>query len=115
MADWERAIDTRSAVVLDSLLTAVENIAPIDPQKFLAEIYSSNGITQVNLVGRQLDISEKQALVTGRLIRSGIPDSLTTLSLTLFRTQKGWKLVAYQLRPFEPVKRDTAAVEKTVL
>lgn len=115
MANWERAVDTQNAVLLDSLLTPAENIAPIDPQKFLMEIYNSGGITRVNLVGRQLDIGEKQTTVTGRFIRSGIPDSLATLSLTLLRTKKGWKLAAYQLRPFEPAKRDTAAAEKTVL
>ena len=108
MADWERAVDSRSPIMLDSLLTAVDNATPVDAQQFLAEIYSSDGITRVNLVGRQLDIGEKQATVTGRLVRSGISDSLATLSLSLLRTEKGWKLAGYQLRPFEPVKKDTS-------
>ncbi len=114
MAGWERAIDTRNAALLDSLLTTAENIAPVDPQKFLAEIYSSDGITRVNLIGRRLDIGEKQASVTGRLVRSGIPDSLVTLNLTLLRTKKGWKLVAYQFTPFEPIRENTVE-EKTLL
>lgn len=114
MADWERAIDYKNATLLDSLSVAPENTASIDPQKFLAEIYSSNGITRVNLVGRQLDIGEKQASVTGRLVRSGIPDSLMTLSLTLLRTKKGWKLAAYQITPFEPIREDTVG-GKTLL
>ncbi|MCI0404619.1 MAG: hypothetical protein L0Z48_06905 [candidate division Zixibacteria bacterium] len=108
MADWERAIDAKNPAVLDSLLTTAKNIPSIDPQKFLTEIYRSDGITRVNLVGRQLDIGEKQATVTGRLVRSGVPDSLATLSLTLLRTKRGWKLTAYRIAPFEPLRKDTA-------
>jgi len=108
MADWERAIDAKNPAVLDSLLTTAKNTAPVDPQKFLTEIYSSDGITRVNLVGRQLDIGEKQATVTGRLVRSGVPDSLATLTLTLLRTKKGWKLASYRMAPFEPLREDTA-------
>ena len=114
MADWERAVDTKNLTAVDSLLAPAENAAPIDAQKFLAEIYVSEGITRVNLVGRQLTIGEKQATVTGRLVRSGISDSLATLNLTLLRTKKGWKLAAYQLRPFEPVKPDTSAAEHPI-
>jgi hypothetical protein len=108
MADWERAIDAKNPAVLDSLLTAAKNTPPIDPQKFLTEIYRSDGITRVNLVGRQMGIGEKQATVTGRLVRSGVPDSLATLSLTLLRTKKGWKLAVYRITPFEPLWKDTA-------
>ncbi len=115
MADWERAVDAKNPAVLDSLLTAAKNTAPVDPQKFLTEIYSSDGITRVNLVGRQMDIGEKQATVTGRLVRSGVPDSLATLTLTLLRTKKGWKLAAYQIIPYEPLKKDTSTAGKTVL
>ncbi|HXF48763.1 MAG TPA: hypothetical protein VNL73_04985 [Verrucomicrobiae bacterium] len=111
MADWERAVDAKNPEVLDSLLTTAKNVPPIDPRQFLAEIYSAEGITRVNLVGRQLDIGEKQATVTGRLVRSGISDSLTTLSLSLLRVKSGWKLAAYQLRPFEPARQDTAGKE----
>ncbi|MGH8005335.1 MAG: hypothetical protein ACRECJ_11500 [Limisphaerales bacterium] len=114
MAEWERAVDTKNPAVLDSLLTTAENTAPIDPQKFLAELYSSDGITRVNLVGRQLDIGEKQATVTGRLIRSGIPDSLATLNLTLLKTRKGWKLAVYQFAAFAPVEEDTGTMETTL-
>lgn len=110
MADWERAIDAKSPAALDSLLTTAENSAPIDAQKFLAKIYSTDGIIRVNLVGRQLDIGEKQSTITGRLVRSGIPDSLATLSLTLLKTKKGWKLAAYHFTPFEPVQKDTAVM-----
>ncbi len=110
MADWERAVDTKNPVALDSLLTAAGNTAPIDPQKFLAEIYTSESITRINLVGRQLNIGEKQAIVTGRLVRSGIPDSLARLNLTLLRTKNGWKLAGYQFAPFEPVQKDTAVM-----
>jgi hypothetical protein len=92
----------------------VENTPPIEAQKLLAEIYVSEGITQVNLVGRQLNIGEKQAVITGRLVRSGISDSLATLNLTLLRTKKGWRLAAYQLRPFEPLRPDTATTETPI-
>ncbi|MCI0329730.1 MAG: hypothetical protein L0196_02085 [candidate division Zixibacteria bacterium] len=114
LADWERAVDAKNPAVLDSLLTTVENTTPIDPQKFLAEIYNSTGVTRVDLVGRQLDIGERQAAVTGRLVRSGVSDSLATLNLTLLRTKRGWKLAAYRFAPFAPVKKDTANTE-TVL
>jgi hypothetical protein len=114
MADWERAVDAKNPAILDSLLTSVENAPPIEAQKLLAEIYVSEGIAQVNLVGRQLNIGEKQAVITGRLVRSGISDSLATLNLTLIRTKKGWKLAAYQLRPFEPVRQDTATTEPPI-
>ena len=114
MADWERVVDAKNPAALDSLLTTTENTAPIDPQKFLAEIYNANGITRVNLVGRQLDIGEKQAGVTGRLVRSGIADSMATLNLILLRTKKGWKLAAYQFTPFEPIREDTVG-GKTLL
>ena len=114
MAEWERAVDAKNPNALDSLLTAAENSAPIDAQKFLAEIYRSEGITRVNLVGRQLDIGEKQSTVTGRLVRSGIADSLATLSLTLLKTKKGWKLAAYRFTPFEPVRKDTVGMETTL-
>lgn len=114
MADWERAIDTQNPTALESLLTTAENTAPIDAQKFLTEMYSPAGITKVNLVGRQLDIREKQATVTGRLVRSGIPDSLATFSLTLLRTKKGWKLAAYQFAPFESPQKDTAGMERAL-
>ena len=114
MADWERAIDAKNSAALDSLLTTAQNTAPINPKNFLAEIYRAEGITQVNLVGRQLDIGEKQATVTGRLVRSGLADSLATLSLTLLRTRKGWKLAAYQFTPFAPVQKDTTNMETTL-
>lgn len=114
MADWERVVDAKNPAALDSLLTTAENSGSIDAQKFLAEIYSSEGITRVNLIGRQLDIGEKQASVTGRLVRSGIPDSLVTLNLTLLRTKKGWKLAAYRFTPFEPVREDTGTMETTL-
>lgn len=114
MAGWERAVDAKNPAILDSLLTSAENAPPIEAQKLLTEIYVSEGITQVNLVGRRLNIGEKQAVVTGRLVRSGISDSLATLNLTLIRTKKGWKLAAYQLRPFEPVRPDTAATKPPI-
>ncbi|HLG93980.1 MAG TPA: hypothetical protein VI546_04020 [candidate division Zixibacteria bacterium] len=111
MADWERAVDARNPAALNSLLTVAENMAPIDGHKFLAEIYSPDGITGVNLVGRQLNIGEKQATVSGRLVRSGIPDSLAALNLILLKTRKGWKLAAYQFAAFAPVEEDTGAGE----
>lgn len=114
MADWERAVDAKNPEVLDSLLTTAKNAPPIDPRQFLAEIYSAEGITRVNLVGRQLDIGENQATVTGRLVRSGIPDSLASLSLSLLRVKSGWKLAAYQLRPFEPVRQDATGKEPPI-
>lgn len=111
MANWERAVDAKNPAALDSLLVTAGKGAAIDPRKFLAEIYSSEGITEVNLVGRELDIAEKQAMVRGRLVRSGISDSLSTLILTLIRTKKGWRLAAYRFVPFEPLKKDTADLE----
>ncbi len=104
MSDWERAVDTRNSAALDSLLTTAEPAAPVDAQKFLTEIYNSDGIKAVNLSGRQLDIGEKRATVSGRLVRSGLADSLATLTLTLLKTGKGWRWAAYRWAPFEPVR-----------
>ena len=113
MANWERAVDAKNVAALDSLLTTAGNSPAIDSRRFLAEIYSSAGITEVNLLGRELDIGDKQATVKGRLVRSGISDSLSALILTLIRTNKGWKLAAYRFAPFEPVKKDTTNLERS--
>lgn len=112
MASWERAIDAKNPTALDSLLARSSGSPPIESQKFLAEIYNAEAIREVNLVGRELDIGDQQAMVRGRLVRSGISDSLSTLILTLIRTKKGWKLAAYRFAPFEPLK-DTANLEHT--
>ena len=115
MADWERAIDSRNPTALESLLTTVEHSVPIDTRRFLAEIYNSNSVKGVNVVGRKLDIGEKKATVSGRLVRSGLADSLATLTLTLLKTGKGWRWAAYHWEPFKPVKEDSASAGTTIL
>lgn len=100
MADWERAVDSKNAAALDSLLTSAENTAPIEAQKLLGELFSVPGVQSIDLRGRQFSIGEKQATVSGLLIRSGIPDSVDHLSLILLKTKKGWKLVDYKWEPF---------------
>lgn len=102
MAEWERAIDSQNAVVLDSLLVRPENSAAIDPQKFLDELFSTPEVKSVNLSGRQFAIRQNQATVSGLLIRSGIADSIAHLSLTLLKTKKGWKVAAYRWEPAIP-------------
>jgi hypothetical protein len=96
MANWERAVDSKSAVSLDSLVAKVENGAPVEAQKFLDELYSAPEVRSIDLRGRQFSIGEKQATVSGLLIRSGIPDSVDHLSLILLKTKKGWKLAGYR-------------------
>lgn len=108
MADWQRAVESKNPAVLDSVLVKPENAVPIDASRFLAELYNSPGVKQVKLVERQFAIGEVQASVTGRLVRSGIPDSLAMLSMTLLKTNKGWRVAAYRFSPFEPLRNDTA-------
>lgn len=96
MGEWERAVDSQNAVLLDSLLVRPENSAAIDPQKFLDELFSAPDVKSVNLRGRQFAIGQNQATVSGLLIRSGIADSMAHLKLILLKTKKGWKLAAYR-------------------
>jgi hypothetical protein len=102
LANWERAVDSKSVAALDSLIGMAENAAPIKSQKMLDELFSAPGVRSIDLRGRQFSIGEKQAAVSGLLIRSGIPDSMARLSLILLKTQKGWKLVDYQWEPLAP-------------
>lgn len=107
MAEWERAVDSQNAIVLDSLFTQPRNSPPIDAQKFLDELYSSPEVKSVDLRGRQFSIGEVQATVSGLLVRSGIPDSMAHLSLVLLKTKKGWKLAAYKWETASPAKPES--------
>ncbi len=95
MANWERAVDSKNTAALDSLLAQAETAAPVEAQKLLDELFSAPDVRSIDLRGRQFAIGEKQATVSGLLIRSGIPDSMARLSLILLKTRKGWKLAGY--------------------
>ena len=110
LAEWERAIDSKNPMVLDSLLTNRENSTPIDAREFLNRLYSSPAVKAVNLRGRQIEIGASQATVSGVLIRSGIPDSIARLTLTLLKTKQGWKLAENKWGVVSPAKSESESL-----